>query len=1101
MTIRVALRHVTEYRYTPATQLGAQTIRLRPAPHTRQRVLNYALGITPQGHFINWQQDAYANHLARVVFPEPVSHFRIAVDLVTDMAVFNPFDFFLEPDAETFPFAYAPQDAADLQPYLSVDAATPRLADWLSAVPSEEAPTVAFLVELNQRVNRDIDYVVRMEPGVQTPEETLALGQGSCRDSAWLLAQILRHMGLASRFVSGYLIQLKPDVPSLDGPSGAEEDFTDLHAWVEVFLPGAGWVGLDPTSGLFAGEGHVPLAAAPTPAGAAPISGSLEPAETEFSFSMDVSRVLETPRVTKPYTDEVWSRIDSAGQELQSRLNAMDVRLTIGGEPTFVGIDHPDEPEWNTAAAGANKEARARDLIHRLKARFAPSGVLQFGQGKWYPGEQLPRWAYALYWRTDGEPLGSSGTEGAAETAVALSAGEHDVRFGRAMAARLGLSGTAVVPAYEDPWPVLESERKLPENLGAADNRLDDPMARERLARVIERGLERPVAAVLPVQRWNAPAAASRWQTEIWRTRAGRLFLMPGDSAAGYRLPLPSLPYIAPVDYPHVVAQDPFDQRDKLPPASEIHAAQQRFTQARAEPERSESRQTLVEQTLAADGVRTALVFEVRGDAVHVFLPPVAQLEGFVELVEAAQGSAEALGVALVLEGYPPPPDPRLNVIKVTPDPGVIEVNVQPAGSWRELTSNVTALYEEARLARLDTQKFMIDGRHTGTGGGNHIVLGGATAADSPFLRRPDLLRSLVGFWQQHPSLSYLFSGLFIGPISQAPRADEARMDVLYELELAFAQVDRAGEQPAPWLVDRIFRNLLADVTGNTHRTEICIDKLYAPDSATGRLGLVEFRAFEMPPHAQMSLAQSLLMFALVATFWRTPHRAPLVRWQTRLHDQFMLPHFVWNDFRNVIESLRRAGSPLEADWFWPHFEFRFPEYGAIHYDEIELELRQALEPWHVLGEEGAVGGTVRYVDSSLERLQIKVSGFNAQRYSVGCSNVRVPLQATDVPGEYVAGIRFRAWQPAASLHPTISTNVPLTIGIYDHHAGSYVAACTYHASHPGGRNYETLPVNSFEAESRRLARFEPFGSDTANEAPEAAPTSEFPGTLDLRWV
>ncbi|NBC23878.1 MAG: IMP dehydrogenase [Gammaproteobacteria bacterium] len=1107
MSIRVALHHETSYHYDRRVALSPQIIRLRPASHSRTPVVSYALHIEPKSHFLNWQQDPFGNFQARAVFPEKVDAFVVRVDLVAEMAVYNPFDFFLEENAEHYPFSYDYLTRKDLDPYLVTDPITPRLEAWLHDYGKpRDKPLVNFLVELNQQLAQDIQYVIRMEPGVQTPDETLALAKGSCRDSAWLLVQILRHFGIAARFVSGYLIQLKADQKALDGPSGTDHDFTDLHAWTEAYLPGAGWVGLDPTSGLLAGEGHIPLAATPHPSTAAPISGRVEPSGCEFGFDMSVRRIFETPRVTKPYTEETWARIQRLGQQIDAELKASDVRLTVGGEPTFVAIDYPDGAEWNTEAVGPNKRRLATDLILRLADRFAPGGALHFGQGKWYPGEQLPRWALTLLWRRDGEPICRNLDFVAHPDQAQGATPEQAEQLGRRVAVRLGLDEEAVLPAYEDPWHFLAEERRLPENLTPQTNELDDPLARERLARVFERGLGQPTGFALPVQRWNAASGKpeSRWMTEPWSTRSGKLFLIPGDSPVGYRLRLGSLPHIRPAAYPHVHPRDPFEMVGELPTRERL-SQPIRDEDGTSEPP-APLEQMQIPQPVPGDGgdVRTAMAFEARDGALYAFMPPVETGEDYLELLAAVEDAARELGCRVVVEGYLPPNDPRINVIKVTPDPGVIEVNVHPAAGWDQMIHITTALYEEARACRLDTQKFMLDGRHTGTGGGNHVVLGGPTAADSPFLRRPDLLKSLVGYWQQHPALSYLFSGLFIGPTSQAPRVDEARQDSLYELELAFAQVPDldSGDTVPPWLVDRIFRNLLIDVTGNTHRSEICIDKLYSPDGPTGRLGLVEFRAFEMPPHARMSLAQQLLLMALVARFWRAPNKRKLVRWGTTLHDRFMLPFFVWQDLADVVGELNDAGYGFDLDWFAPHFEFRFPRFGAVEHHGVTLEIRQALEPWHVMGEEGAIGGTVRYVDSSLERLQVRVTGFDRERYLITCNREAVPLTATDRVGEFVGGVRFRAWQPAASLHPTITVDAPLTFDLYDRWNGRAVAGCTYHVAHPGGRNFEHFPVNANEAESRRLSRFQPFGhSDGHFPEPVLRPAAEFPTTLDLRWT
>ncbi|MFC5696900.1 DUF2126 domain-containing protein [Pseudomonas sp. GCM10022186] len=1093
MSIHVALHHVTHYRYDREVNLGPQIIRLRPAPHSRTRILGYSLKVAPGKHFINWQQDPQGNYLARLVFPDRTRELKVEVDLVAEMAVFNPFDFFLEPYAEQFPFAYTADDQRELAPYLSRLPATPLFADCLSRIDLSPRRSVDFLVALNQQLSRDIRYLIRLEPGVQTPEESLEKASGSCRDSAWLLVQLLRHLGLAARFVSGYLIQLTADQKSLDGPSGTEVDFTDLHAWCEVYLPGAGWVGLDPTSGLFAGEGHVPLACSPEPSSAAPISGGVDESECDFSHEMRVERVWEAPRVTKPYSEEQWQAIRELGMRIDADLLAGDVRLTMGGEPTFIAIDYPDDPEWNTAALGPNKRLLAADLFHRLRRHYAPQGLVHFGQGKWYPGEQLPRWSLNCYWRKDGEPIWQDHALYADEGRGYGADARLAARFLDRVAGRLGVSAEHRFPAFEDWFYYLWRERKLPANVTPEDARLADPLERERLRRIFERGLGEVVGQVLPLAR---SAAGDAWESGRWYLRDEHCRLIPGDSPLGYRLPLDSQPWASEADYPYV---NPADPSQAFPPLRRAALIREQL-RGGAPGARGDSHEPGLHQS-AAGITRTALCAEPREGRLYLFMPPLSELEAYLELVAAIEATAGELDCPVLLEGYEPPGDPRLVNFRVTPDPGVIEVNIHPSASWDELVERTEFLYEAARQSRLSSEKFMVDGRHVGTGGGNHFVLGGATPADSPFLRRPDLLRSLISYWHNHPSLSYLFSGLFIGPTSQAPRVDEARNDALYELEIAFRQMPEPGADCPPWLVDRLLRNLLVDVSGNTHRAEFCIDKLYSPDSSTGRLGLLELRAFEMPPHARMSLAQQLLLRGLVARFWDEPYTPPkLARWGTELHDRFLLPHFVQQDFEDVVHEFNAAGYPLRAEWFAPHFEFRFPKYGDFSVKGIDLELRQALEPWHVLGEEGAAGVTVRYVDSSLERVQLKVTGMAPDRYVVTCNGVPVPLRATGQVGEFVAGVRYRAWQPASCLQPTIGVQAPLVFDIVDTWMQRSLGGCQYHVAHPGGRSYDSFPVNAYEAESRRLARFFRHGH-TPGKLQVGVPMvdDELPMTLDLR--
>ena len=1127
--ITAALKHYTNYTYDRPVNLGPQVIRLRPAPHCRTPISTYSLSVTPEDHYINWQQDAHGNYLARLVFKKPTTEFRVAVDLVAEMTVVNPFDFFLEEVAEDFPVQYEPALQKDLRPYLEVTESDPRLMEFVSGIDVRPRRTVDFLVDLNQSLEQKIDYVIRMEPGVQSAEETLTLSRGSCRDSAWLLVQALRHIGMAARFVSGYLIQLKPDIESLDGPSGAAEDFTDLHAWAEVYLPGAGWVGLDPTSGLFAGEGHIPVACTPDPVSAAPITGSLDDCEVTFSHEMTVERVREDPRVTSPYTDEQWANILNAGDEVEDRLRSGDVRLTVGGEPTFVSIDDMEGAEWNTAAMGPTKRVRSTELIHRLRRRFAPGGLIHYGTGKWYPGESLPRWALTCLWRADGEPVWMNSD-------LLARPGQkhgHDItnaqKFAQHFASRLRVGAEHIETAHEDALYCIWKEQRLAVNSDLREHRLDGDEARGMAARMLERGVAQPRGCVLPIvrQSWNAKAGASRWVSGFWPIRSEKLFLIPGDSPMGLRLPLDSLPIgeskyqpfdpVVPFEittplpeyedmreqYAFAYGEGPVEEEALVGVGSGVaeHGGRDQIQLEYERLWRRKPRRPRIDPTdiaMTENVVRTAMCFEPRDGLLHVFMPPVTSMEDYLDLLTAVEQTAEELDMQVIVEGYLPPHDYRLHQLKVTPDPGVVEVNVQPARNWREAVTITHAVYEEARLTRLGTEKFDQDGTHTGTGGGNHVVMGGKTPSDSPFLRRPHLLRSLLGYWLNHPSLSYVFSGRFIGPTSQAPRLDEGRRDALYELKIAFEQIPDDEAVP-PWIVDRVFRHLLVDLTGNTHRAEFCIDKLFSPDSVTGRLGLVELRAFEMPPHWQMSLTQQLLLRALVARFWDAPYKAKMIEWSTSLHDRWMLPHFVQSDLREVIEECRSVGLPLEASWFDPHFEFRFPLIGEVDCNEMKMELRTAIEPWYVLGEEAGAGGQARYVDSSVERLQVKVSGLFGDRHVFLCNGRRIPLRPTAAQGVHVAGVRYRAWQPPSCLHPTIQVDSPLVFDIVDRNLKRPIGGCTYHVGHPGGLNPTSYPLNALEAESRRIARFEKQHGAGACSIPEEEYNAEMPTTLDMR--
>ncbi len=1049
MSILVGLRHSTTYHYDRRVALSPHLVRLRPAPHCRTPIVSYSMKVSPEVHFINWMQDPFSNYVARLVFPDKTAALTVDIDLVADLTAYNPFDFFVESYAERFPFDYPAALKHQLLPFLELDSRRgdcgERFHALLDGIRNTKLPIIDFLVDINRRAFEAVGYTIRLEPGVQTPERTLALARGSCRDSAWLLVQLLRHLGLAARFVSGYLVQLTPDQKSLDGPSGPEADFTDLHAWTEVYVPGAGWLGLDPTSGLFAAEGHIPLSCTPEPVDAAPITGLVDPCEVTFEYANEVVRLHEDPRVTRPFTEQEWADIDALGEHVDTLLARGDVRLTMGGEPTFVSIDDMQSEQWNTEADGEHKRALALDLTEKLMGDFAPTGgLLHFGQGKWYPGEALPRWQYSIYWRKDGEPL----WRGPQPSRTGEATLESARGFMSALCEIMGLPREAVHPCFEDPFHTLWQNTQLP--LDAEPTLDHEALAQRTLAKVLQQGLNRPAGFCLPLA-FNP--GNNRWQSCRWQFRQGSMYLIPGNSALGYRLPLASLSYHAKVEALEPIPADPF-----APLPQEVRAP----TQADY-------------LLLAPMAIHTALCAEIRDGYLNIFLPPLADLDSFNGLLQAIALASARVGLAPRLEGYTPPSDPRLTKMVIAPDPGVIEVNIHPASSWAELKNITETLYQRARESRLGTEKFMLDGRHSGTGGGNHVTLGGARPADSPLLRRPHLLQSLITFWQHHPSLSYLFSGMFIGPTSQAPRVDEGRVEKLYELEIAFSQLP-SGDSNQPWLVDRALRHLLTDLTGNTHRSEFCIDKLYSPDAPTGRLGILEFRAFEMPPHARMSLVQMLLLRAFVALFWDKPYTHKPVDWGHALHDRFMLPHYLWQDFTQVLDYLNDHDLPFRAHWFEAFREFRCPKVGHMELGGMELELRHALEPWHVLGEEASAGGTSRYVDSSVERMQVKLRLSAPERYRLTCNGKVVPLLPTEEEGCYVAGVRYRAWQPPSALHPMIGVHSPLVFDLFDTWNGRALGGCTYHVVHQGGRNYEHFPVNALEAEARRVARFEELG-------------------------
>jgi uncharacterized protein (DUF2126 family) len=1033
--------------------------------------------VTPAGE-LKWQQDPYGNHVARLTWKAgtKVPELDVLVEFTCDVRPVNPFDFFVDDRCKEAPFAYPAETRQDLTPFLDTRetsvAGGSRLAEFLAGLP-KGGDTVQLVVALNAAVNRAVRYVIREEPGIWTPEETLGNGRGSCRDSAVLLIAALRSRSLAARFVSGYLIQLTDEGMIPDAPKGVGRDVVDLHAWAEVFIPGAGWIGLDATSGLLCGEGHIPLACTAVSPLAAPVEGTSDVASSGVTFSMTVGRLGHEPRPTRPYEDDVWEELLASGAAVDRRLGEAGLKLTIGGEPTFNSREHPDAPEWNGEAMGETKWTQGRRLAGELRARLAPGGVVLRRFGKLYPGETLPRWALDVIGRRDGVALWArrpdlaEGRDGGAARA-----------FAEALARRLGLAAH-LHPAFEDPWRFLQEEASLPVDVDPLDADLDDPEERQRLARVLDRGLGREAGWVLPLARSGAG-----WESDHWTFRRGHLFLIPGDSPIGLRLPLGALgPGFVPVPF-----EEPFDPPDPR----------------REEPDEKKAAQSalrVASSVFRGGPVRTALCVESRDGGLHVFLPPVATAADFEALVAEVDGARGDAGFDAVLEGYAPPSSPKLLRFSVTPDPGVLEVNLPPSADLASHAALVHTVFDAALHAGLHSEKYLLDGRMAGSGGGNHITLGGPTPLESPFVKRPDLLASLITFVQHHPSLSYLFTGLFVGPTSQAPRVDEARHDALYELEIALAHAFAKRDEAAPpWLSDILFRHLLVDVAGNTHRAEISIDKLFDPQAAHSRQGLVELRAFEMPPHPRMVTAQAALARALIAAFAEAPYAAPLVRWGQALHDRFLLPTFLWQDFEDALGFLAGRGLPLPAGAFRPFLDFRCPVVGELTAPGVTLEVRNAIEPWPVLGEEQSASGTSRYVDSSMERVEVRASGLVPERHLVLVNGHRLPLRPTGTSGEAAGGVRFRAWAPPHSLHAHIGIHHPLRFDLLDTWGRRSLGACAYHVWHPEGRAFEAPPLTRFEAAARRAQRFTHEGPlPWPARAAAAAPHPDAPFTLDLR--
>jgi uncharacterized protein (DUF2126 family)/transglutaminase-like putative cysteine protease len=1100
--VRVLVQHRSRYVYPRPALLGPQLIRLRPADHARARIDSYRLDVVLAGrdesgplpsrpeHRVHWQRDPHGNRIARVTFKtgQLITELEMVVELSVDMNPINPFDFFVDDRAKNVPFQYPNDLAGELGVFLDVTDPAYRLGrlavQLLEQVPAT-GDTVALLVEVNRLVKERVAYVIRDEAGVWTPEETLQHGRGSCRDSAVLLVALLRARGIAARFASGYLIQLTDEGMIPNEPKGVSRDVVDLHAWAEAFLPGAGWIGLDGTSGLLTGEGHIPLACTASPAHAAPLDGTSNVPAGSVEFSTTISRLGHETRPTAPFTDEIWDDLLKAGDRADAALTTAGLKVTVGGEPTFLSRDNAAAEEWQGGALGRDKWQRGRALASELLDRLAPGGLVLYRQGKHYPGESLPRWALDVISRRDGialwpeRELHPNGT-GSPDSSLARDAAtiEDAQRFGTELVSALGITAQ-LQPAFEDPWEIVRGEAQLPPDIDPRTAGLDDPEERRRLAKILGQGAGSVVGYVLPLARLDA-----KWVTEQWSFRRGDLFLVPGDSPIGLRLPLASLPATPP--------PPPWDEDDVADPRRDPDDEAQL-----AERKPAPKKKRAPRPGEPGVGIRTAMTIEPRDGELWLFLPPVTKFDDFCDVVAAIDQTRAKTGIAINLEGYAPPPSPNLRKFSVTPDPGVIEVNLPPTFSAREAADVHATVFDAALASGLTAERYMLDGRMAGSGGGNHITIGGPKPVESPWLVRPDTLASLITFVQHHPSLSYMFSGLFVGPTSQAPRVDEARHDALYELEVALPHLHT---KPKTWEIDAVLRHLLVDVAGSTHRAEISIDKLFDPLTAHGRQGLVELRAFEMPPHPRMTAAQVVLMRALLASFVKQPYQHALVRWGAELHDRFLLPYYMWRDFEDVLAHLAAHEVALPREAYLPFVELRCPLVGALELDAARVEVRNAIEPWHVLGEEATQTGTARYVDSSMERLEIRAHGLEEERYVVTINSHALPMRRAAGRDVRVGGVRFRAWCPPHALHPHLGIHHPVRVEVVDTWAKRGVVGGAYHVWHPEGRGFEAPPLTRVEATARRAQRWTLEGpTPWPVRARHAEPHPEQPYTLDLR--
>jgi uncharacterized protein (DUF2126 family) len=1000
---QLVLRYGLEQAFDRPVRLSTHWLRLRPAPGAPARLQAYSLRVRGAPHFINWVRDPFGNHLARLDLPEATTALEIEAEYRLELPDYNPFDFLLDPGVAEYPFDYPEALAEELRPYLQLGAPGPRTQAWLRTAERTPGPTLARLSAWAGALSRAFDDAGPGEPSAVCAETVIARGEATAWERAWLATLALRARGLATRFVCGLRLHCPPA-----GQAGQHD--ASLIAWVQVYLPGGGWIGLDPQSGLFTDATHLPLAAATDPLRALPWIGYREACgeRARTRILLEPGEPTSPPREARYVSEALWARASATCESVARAARDADLEMVIA--PSLSLRADEEGPEWHTQALGGRKQALAAALIDQLCARLGLAPVVQAGQGDWFAGEPAPRWRMTAWWRADGRPVWSRGSPLTGSEREEPDTAEDAEGFSRALAEALGLPAQAVQPAWEDPMQDLWAERHaLQYRPGSAE--LATPEGRAALLDQLCARRAAPAGYVLPLAAGDAPG---RWSTGPWSLRRDALYLLPGEAPLGFRLPLDALAESALA--PEPPPADPFAPPESLPqgPHGPVAAGG--------------------EGQILDHGPRSALCVELRQGRLRVFIPPLRRTEELLHLLAAVEAVALARGLHVALEGYAPPPDARVRRLEIEPDVGCLRLalpGLQDAPAQHELLATV---YRVAGELGLEASRLAPDGSLLPCAVGDRIDLAGPDAARSPFLRSPALLGALLRYWQAHPALSFLFAAPPVGQAASAPRVEEGRDDALYELELALARLP-ADARERPWLADRYLRQLTADVAGDPTRAEFQFDHLYHPQRAERRQGSLRLGGWEALPDARLTAIRLLLLRALVLRLAAAPPGVAAA-WGSALRDRFLLPAVLEADLRSVLDELAGAGFDVPYAAFEPWLQARFPVLGRLASGHLELTLRPALEPWPLLAETASGGGTARFIDVANTRVEFRLRGLTPGRHAVLCNGRRLPLQPMATAGEAVAGLRFKASDPPATLHPGLPVTERLDLELLDLRSG-----------------------------------------------------------------